>query len=452
MGNSASLYDVRLDGARVTDIPKPVIESLQAFMTGHETLIVIRKPERINEPVNNDNKFAVTNEALLQLTDKLNAQRDEAMNTFLSSIEALNIGMKEINESMKHIDNQPQFDIKLINNALESLTGRLNDMSNALPLTIQDKLDRQVNHLSEVITNTIKPKDSENASIKGAAYELEVTRQFEALNIPSISIERISNTKDHSCDIHVMDNDNNILFAVECKNYTTSVGTKEVDKFYDDLKSLKESENFKDKTVIGMFLSKQTSIVKHGYVDIDEHGNIFLASKYNNPLMWHAAMRYAARIVAGKRQNKSTPDVNENDNHKEMLFNVYSAMKDMEGFAEIIAKNIKRVDETLKDLKSMAERIKPIPEIVDQFASLYGFSKVPSKPKIQRKPKKDIEKSTDNEQLDIEPIPIGFGDSDEEDAIEVPAKRRYNKRKEKKVIDAQIPLNRIYGTIGWDDD
>lgn len=442
MGNSVSMYDVRLDGEVITKPPKPVVEALQWYMKDHNTLIVMRKAEIADSEKKSNNTLAI-DESVKRLEDAINLQRDKISEAINSTVNAFNSQVNDLRDSIDKITTSPQVDIGSMKTTIDVLAGRVNDMSIALPATLTDRFNNQTDRLVDTITETLKPKESLNVTIKGAAYELEVTQQFDSLGIPTLSIERISNEKNECCDIHVMDTANNILFAIECKNYTQSVPRKEVDKFYRDLKNIRNSEEFKDKTVVGMFLSKQSSIVGHGMLDVDEDGNIFLAGDYNNPLMWRTVLLYNARL---KARSVTVPEPAENTSHLDVLLKVYESMKDMDMLAEIVAKNITRANEMLKDLKGMADRIKPVSEIIDQFATIYGFTKPAPKQK-QRKSKKD---SDNTEHIETEPLSLS--DSDGEKHNETPVKRKYTKREKKSPVEV-VPVQKdTHGTIGWSDD
>ena len=297
MGNSASMYDIRLDGEIVTDLPKALYEPLQMLMNGHQSLIILRKPEIIERDVQINDNAAIMNETVKRIEEAINLQQTQITELFNSTINAFNSQVKELKGSLSEIANQPQSDTGSIKTMIELLAGNVTNTLNNLPLTLQDKFNNQTDRLIESINDTLKPKDSLNVTIKGAAYEQEVTQQFESLGIDTLSIEHVSTTN-HVCDIHVIDTNNDILYAVECKNYTSTVGRSELKKFESDLENLRTIHT--NKTVIGLFLSKQTRIVEHGMFDIDSDGNVYLAGDYNTPNMWRALIMYF-----GKLKNKN---------------------------------------------------------------------------------------------------------------------------------------------------
>lgn len=503
MGNSASLYDVRLDGETITDLPKSLYEPLQMLMNGHQTLIVIRKPEIVERSIDIEGSAyqtsAVMQESLYRFEKAISDQQKQitdAINATISTtISDFNTQVNQLTQSINDCAKRPINDSNSIKTTIDLLAGRVNDMANAIsntfPTTLSDRFNNQTERLIESINETLHPKDSLNATIKGAAYEVEVMQGFESLNIPTLSIERVS-TDTACCDIHVIDTASKILFAVECKNYSRNVGDKEVAKFYRDLSELKRNHGNQYKAIIGMFLSKQTNIVKHGAIDIDEHGNIFLASQYNNPLMWHAIMTYYNRIYNNKNEIMPT----EGEDHMKVLLAAYNAMKDSESIAELISKNINRLSESLKDLKTMSDRIKPISEIIDRFANLYGLTS-DEKPKNKKTSKKDsvksepigesstVSKSSENakresigessrnselttvseeSQMVIDP----FSDYGSDTPVDAPAdispkekpKRKYTKRTNKSASKSEPPITIIstgtssgnHSSIGWSDD
>lgn len=492
MGNSASLYDVRLDGETITDLPKSLYEPLQMLMNGHQTLIVVRKPEIIERSIDIEGSThqtsAVMQESLDRFEKAIFEQQKQITDAISDTINDFNAQVNQLTQSINDCTKRPINDSNGIKTTIDLLAGRVNDMANAItntfPSTLSDRFNSQTDRIIESINETLHPKDSLNATIKGAAYEVEVMQGFESLNIPTLSIERVS-TDTACCDIHVIDTASKILFAVECKNYSRNVGEKEVDKFYRDLSNLKRDYGNQYRAIVGMFLSKQTNIVKHGAIDIDKHGNVFLASQYNNPLMWHAIMTYYNRIHA----NSDTIMPTEGEDHMKILLAAYNAMKDAESIAELISKNINRLTESLKDLRLMSDRIKPISEIIDRFANIYGLTS-DEKPKNKKTNKKDsvkietagesstVSKSSENTkretinestkvideyQLDIEPFSDYGSDTPAETQVDVlpkeKPKRKYVKRANKPAskiepitIISTGPSSGNHSSIGWSDD
>ena len=456
MGNSASMYDVRLDGEIVTNLPKSLYEPLQILMNGHQSLIILRKPEIIERDVRIDDHTAVMDESVKRLEESINLQRNQITEAINATINAFNNQVSDLKKSINDIANQPQNDTSSIKTMIELLAGNVTNTLNALPLTLQDKFNNQTERLIDSINDTLKPKDSLNVTIKGAAYEQEVVQQFEALKMDTLSIEHVS-TEHHVCDIHVIDTMNDILYAVECKNYTSTVGRDQLTKFKRDLEELRS--RFNRKTVIGLFLSKQTRIVEHGMMDIDEDGNVYLAGEYNTPDMWRAMIVYFARL---KHSNRLiSQQVSDNDEHMKVLLSTYQAMKDAESIQSMITINVNRVNEMLKDLQSMAAKIKPLSEIIEQFDKIYQFNTRPKKVSRPKKTKQEaIVKAEEPDQIDISPSVLSFSDSDEED-IEKP-KPKIKKMKVSKKNDTvkskqeklpslcTVKANHI--SIGWSDD
>ncbi len=456
MGNSVSMYDVMLDGETVTDLPRSVIESLQCVMKDHNTLVVMRRPDIKERDVQLDDNSAIVDDSVRRLENAINLQRNQITEAINATVNAFNNQVSDLKRSLNDIANQPQNDVGSIKTTIDLLAGRLNDALTALPLTLQDKFNNQTDRLIDSINDTLKPKDSINASIKGAAYEQEVVQQFEALKIDTLSIERVS-TEHHVCDIHVIDTMNDILYAVECKNYTSTVGRDQLTKFKRDLEELRS--RFTRKTVIGLFLSKQTRIVEHGMMDIDDEGNVYLAGEYNTPDMWRAMIMYFARL---KRSNRLIgQQVSDNDEHMRVLLSAYQAMKDAEAIQSMIAVNVNRVNDMLKDLHSMAAKVKPLSEIIEQLDKIYQFN---TKPKKVGRPKKIKQEPTvkaeEPEQLDISPTVLTFSDSDEEDTAK--SKSKAKKMKVSKKDDSSKPkqeklpplsaVNANHSSIGWSDD
>ena len=452
MGNITSKYDIRLDGEIVTDVPKPVGEALQTFMKGHETLIVMRKPDIIDRDVTIDDQSSAIDESVKRVEIAINDQRNQITETFNTVVSSLNSEVNELKKTISEYASRPQNDTASIKTMIDLLAGRLNDISNALPLTLQDKFNTQTDRLIESIADTIRPKDSINASIKGATYELEVTAQFEALNIPTLSIERVS-TEHHVCDIHVIDTINDILYAVECKNYTSTIGRDQLDKFKRDLEELKL--RYPNKTVVGLFLSKQTRIVEHGMMNVDSDGNVYLAGEYNTPDMWRALILYLGRLKQNNRLISQQSD--DNEERMRVLLSAYQAMKDAESIGTIIGANILRVNEMLKDLQLMASKIKPIGEIIEQFDKIYQFNVKPKKVRAPKKAKKEMDiKPPETDQIDAEPVNLSFSDADDEDIVQVKPKRQYTRRtkKDEPVNDKNMMMSMKSenSSIGWSDD
>lgn len=453
MGNISSKYDIRLDGELITDLPKPVAEAFQSFMKGHDTLIVIRKPDIMDRDVIIDDQSDAIDESVKRVEDAITLQRNQITDMFNAAVSSLNSEVNELKKTINDHASRPQNDTASIKTMIDLLAGRLNDISNALPLTLQDKFNTQTDRLIESIADTLKPKDSINASIKGATYELEVTAQFESLNIPTLSIERVS-TEHHVCDIHVIDTVNDILYAVECKNYTSTIGRDQLDKFKRDLDELKIKHS--NKTVVGLFLSKQTRIVEHGMMNVDSDGNVYLAGEYNTPDMWRALILYFGRLKQNNRLISQQAD--DNEERTRVLLSAYQAMKDAESIGSIIGANILRVNDMLKDLQLMASKIKPLGEIIEQFDKIYQFN-VQSKPKRQYTKRAKKEVTVESDQIDAEPITLSFSDSDGEDSVQLKPKRTYTKRSKKddtiKVVAKNNPLFATKdenSSIGWSDD
>lgn len=455
MGNSVSMYDIRLDGEIVTDLPKSLYEPLQMLMNGHQSLIILRKPEITERDTQIDDNTGVVDESVKQLEEAINFQQTQITEAFNSAINVFNNQVKELKDSLSEITNQPQNDTGSIKTMIELLAGNVTNTLNALPLTLQDKFNSQTDRLIESINDTLKPKDSLNATIKGAAYEQEVTQQFESLGIDTLSIEHVSTTN-HVCDIHVIDTNNDILYAVECKNYTSTVGRDQLKKFESDLENLRTIHT--SKTVIGLFLSKQTRIVEHGMFDIDSDGNVYLAGDYNTPNMWRALIMYFGKL---KNKNRLINQPNaDNEEHIRVLTGVYYAMKDIEPLSNIIATNIQRVNDMLKDLQTMAAKIKPLSELIDQYDKLYHFEQKPKKASRSKKVKvESIQLQQEPEQLDISPSILSFSDSDEDETKSEPKikKPRVNKKeKPAKTKQEKLPplptVKTTYSSIGWSDD
>lgn len=455
MGNSVSMYDIRLDGEIVADLPKALYEPLQMLMNGHQSLIILRKQEIIERDVQINDNAAVMDESVKRLEEAINLQQTQITELFNSTISTFNCQVKELKDSLSEIANQPQSDTGSIKTMIELLAGNVTNTLNNLPLTLQDKFNNQTDRLIESINDTLKPKDSLNVTIKGAAYEQEVTQQFEALGIDTLSIEHVSTTN-HVCDIHVIDTNNDILYAVECKNYTSTVGRSELKKFESDLENLRTIHT--NKTVIGLFLSKQTRIVEHGMFDIDSDGNVYLAGDYNTPNMWRALIMYFGKL---KNKNRLINQPNaDNEENIRVLTSVYYAMKDIEPLSTIIATNIQRVNDMLKDLQTMAAKIKPLSEIIDQYDKLYHFEQKPKKVTRQKKAKVEpIQVQQEPEQLDISPSVLSFSDSDEEDLKCEPKMKKVKVNKQQKPAKIKLEkspspptIKAVHNSIGWSDD
>ena len=115
----------------------------------------------------------------------------------------------------------------------------------------------------------------------------------------------------------------------------------------------------------------------------------------------------------------------------------------------------------LKDLHTIAGKIKPLSELIDHFDKLYHFEQKPKKvTKAAKKAKIElIQLPIETEQLDISPSILSFSDSDEDDVkvkpktkkIKANKKDRADKAKpEKSPIQTTIKVD--YGPIGWSDD
>ena len=442
MGNSTSLYDIRIDGESITDLPKNITEPLQLLMEGHQTLIVMRRPDPTTRSGQIDGSDPVYSNLLTRLEDTIETQRTQVSSIIESTIKTINEQFNDVRALMNDAYNKHPTDSTALKTTIDLLSGRVNDIANMLPLTLQSRFDTQTDRLIGAITDTLKPKDSINATVKGAAYEQEVVQGFESLKIPTLSIERVS-SEHECCDIHVIDTTMDILYAVECKNYTTNVGSSQLAKFKRDLSVLRDSPDYSDKTIIGMFLSKQTKIVGHGAIDIDEDGNVYLACEYNNPLMWHAIITYCGKL---KKRNRDLANANtDSDEHMHVLLSAYNALKDAESMGSLIANNIVRLNDSIKDLKAMAERIKPLSEIIERFDKLYHLDVKPEKAKRGKKNKKDVLS---------EPIAMDIDLPSEDDTMDVKPKRKYTKRTAIKKEESMIPLHakNSGSSIGWSDD
>ena len=418
MGNSTSMYDVMLDGETVTDLPRAVIESHQYIMKDHSVLVVMRRPEIKERDVQIDDNSAIIDDSVKRLEEAINLQRNQITEAINATVNAFNSQVSDLKKSINDIANQPQNDTNSIKTTIDLLAGRVTDTLTMLPLALQDKFNNQTDRLIDSINDTLRPKDSINATIKGAAYEEDVTQQFEALNIPTLSIERVSTTN-HVCDIHVIDTDNDILYAVECKNYTSTVGRDQLKKFESDLDNLRTIHT--SRTVIGLFLSKQTRIVEHGMFDIDSNGNVYLAGEYNTPNMWRALIMYFGKL---KHKNRLINQPNaDNDENIRVLTGVFYAMKEIDSLAPLIATNIQRVNDLLKDLHTMAAKIKPLSDLIDQFDKLYHLDQKPKKVTKSKKVKTEpVHKAIELDQIDASPAVLSFSDSDEEDIEKEPPK------------------------------
>ena len=455
MGNSASMYDVRLDGEIVTNLPKTLYEPLQMLMNGHQSLIILRKQEIIERDVQIDNNTTIMDESVKRLEEAINLQRNQITEAINATVNAFNNQVSDLKNSINEIANQPQNDTSSIKTMIELLASNVTNTLTSLPLTLQDKFNNQTDRLIESINDTLHPKDSLNATIKGAAYEQEVTQQFESLGIDTLSIEHVSTTN-HVCDIHVIDTNNDILYAVECKNYTGTIGRDQLKKFESDLENLRTIHT--NKTVIGLFLSKQTRIVEHGMFDIDSDGNVYLAGDYNTPNMWRALIMYFGKL---KNKNRLINQPNaDNEENIRVLTSVYYAMKEIEPLSNIIATNIQRVNDMLKDLQTMTAKIKPLSELIDQYDKLYHFEQKPKKATRSKKVKTEpVQVPQEPEQLDISPSILSFSDDDEEDIkIEPKTKKPKVNKKEKtsKIKQEKLPppptVKVIHNSIGWSDD
>ena len=449
MGSSASMYDVRLDGERVTNLPKTLCEPLQMIMNGHQTLIIVRKPEITERSRDIDENSSVMRETIERLEDVINTRQSQITEMFNSSIVSLNNQLEDLKNVVDNSAKRPNDTISIAS-TFELLASRVNDIANTLPLTLSEKFNNQTDRLIDSINDVLHPKDSINATIKGAQYELEVVQGLESLKMTGLSIERVS-TETAVCDIHAIDTDNNIFYAIECKNYSSkSVSKTEVDKFYRDLEHLKQMHSGRYNAIIGLFLSKQTSIVGHGLLDFDNDGNVFLACEYNNPMMWKALMVYFAKV---KRVESIKPT--SSDDHMKIMVAVYNAMREAESVRDLINKNVERLNDSIKDLKTMSEKIKPISDIIDKYAVIYGLSIVSEK--NETKPKKTRAKKPvvaqepetlddDEEQLDIPPESENESDKV---VLEPKPKRKYTKRQKR--LDETNDANNN-SSVGWSDE
>lgn len=452
MGNSASLYDVRLDGEAVTNLPKSLYEPLQMLMNGHQSLIILRKPDIVERSMDiNDNSIAAQ-EIVDQITDMMTERQKQITDAFNASINVLNNQVAEMKYTINTSNARQPIDTTALKTTIDLLAGRFNDIANNLPSTLTEKFNNQTNQMIDAFNEILHPKDSINASIKGAQYELDVIQGLESLNAPELSIERVS-TEAAVCDIHVIDTNNDILYAFECKNYGKTVGKKEIDKFYRDLGNLKDIYGSRYKAIIGIFLSKQTNIVGHGALDFDKDGNVFLASEFNNPLMWRALMVYFAKV---KKVESVKPTTCED--HLRIILAAYNAMRDTEPLAELITKNINRLNDSIKDLKVMSEKLKPISDIIDQYAMMFGLS-VPEKKsaetkkvKAKKSKKSDKEETIDETDGDTEQE-NNMAESDDEIVVVQKPKRKYIKRQ---IINTEPTLvtqaRNNHSSAGWSDD
>lgn len=141
MGNSVSMYDVRLDGEIVTDLPKSLYEPLQMLMNGHQSLIILRKQEIIERDVQIDDNATIMDESVKRLEEAINLQQTQLTELFNSTINAFNSQVKDLKDSLNNMANQPQSDTGSIKTMIELLAGNVTNTLNALPLTLQDKFN-----------------------------------------------------------------------------------------------------------------------------------------------------------------------------------------------------------------------------------------------------------------------------------------------------------------------
>jgi hypothetical protein len=153
--------------------------------------------------------------------------------------------------------------------------------------------------------------------------------------------------------------------------------------------------------------------------------------------------------------------VSDNDEQMKVLLSAYQAMKDAESIQSMINVNVNRVNDMLKDLQSMASKVKPLSEIIEQLDKIYQFNTKPKKVSRPKKTKQEtIVKTEEPEQIDVSPAVLSFSDSDEEDTEKPKPKTKKMKASKKdesaKVKQEKLPssctIKANHSSIGWSDD
>jgi hypothetical protein len=128
--------------------------------------------------------------------------------------------------------------------SLQEVVSTLGESINSLRRTI----DEQTRHSMKI---------TQNSTLKGKTGEFEVLDLFDAAlkgTSQDYLINRISSTESHSGDIHIQWRGAKLM--CECKNYSSTVSKKEVEKFLDDMRDRTEID-------IGIFISLNTNIANH---------------------------------------------------------------------------------------------------------------------------------------------------------------------------------------------
>lgn len=442
-------FSIFLDGKEVNDLPKRMVEMIESLMSSGDVLFIKRNPKIIERTIAVETPDSEVLKEIKKMNTIINDSYAKIIEQSNSTVtrysadfsEALVPVMRSMNESyarlleqsneaiMKYsrdfsdalapvmrslndLKKDPQtLELNMLTQNLSTLSSRVNDIgvsfSSYLPSMLKDKLDEQKNDIIEHVISSLNPpkEESEKSVTKGTDYENELIDTIRELTkwMP-FRVESVGKTKE-CCDIHVYDTEARILYAIEAKNYSNAVPGKEVDKFHRDLDLLRHNQNFASYKIIGMFLSKSTSISGHPDFDMDDAGNYYLAGENNNESMLLSIFMFCHKMAYNKKFEELDDTTESTERRKQVLLRVYEVLSKNSKMIKMMENQIKNAKAIIKDAEDMKNIIQPISGILEEYIRVFDLDN--KKSKQRRKPKTsavvcDISSANEEDMIDMD--------------------------------------------------
>ena len=442
-------FSIFLDGKEIDNVPKHVAEMIKTLMSTGDVLFVKRNPKIIERNISMETQDSEVLKEIRKMNTIINdsyakiiEQSNNTVTNYSSNFsEALVPVMRSMNETyaklleqsneaiMKYskdfsnalapvmqtlndLKKDPQtLELTMLTQSLSGLSSRVNDIgttfSSYLPSMLKDKLDEQRDDIINHMISSLNPpkEESEKSVIKGSDYENELIDTIRELTkwMP-FRVESVGKTKE-CCDIHVYDIEARILYAIEAKNYSNPIPGKEVEKFHRDLDLLRHNPDFASYKIIGMFLSKSTSISGHPDFDMDDAGNYYLAGENNNESMLLAIFMFCHKMSYNKKFEELDNASESTERQKQVLLRVYDVLSKNSRLIKMMENQIKNAKTIIKDAEDMKNIIQPVSGILEEFIRVFDLDAKKSKQQ-RRKPKisavaQDLSSAPEEDIMDV---------------------------------------------------
>lgn len=449
-------FSIFLDGKEIDNVPKQVTEMIETLMSTGDVLFIKRNPKIITRSIPLEtqdgevlNEIRKMNETVNESYTKLLEQSNDVIMRYSKEF---NDALAPVMQTLNDLKKDPHsLELSMLTQNLSTLSSRVNDIgttfSSYLPSMLKDKLKEQENEIVKSIIESLNPpkESSEKSVTKGLDYENELIDLIRELTKwMSFRVEAVGKTKE-CCDIHVYDTEARILYAIEAKNYSNPVPGKEVEKFHRDLDLLRHNPDFASYKLIGMFLSKSTSISGHPDFDMDDAGNYYLAGESNNKNMLLSIFMFCHKMAYNKKFEELDNTSDSTERRKQVLLEVYEVLSKNSKLLKIMENQIKNAKAIIKDAEDMKNIIQPASGILEEYIRVFDLDA--KKNKRQRKPKlcaivQDLSSAPEEEINDVD----FFTDtiSMKPKKITAPRKNARGKKKEDEPkVDDEVPE--------WDD-